>query len=39
VLRRWPGYEVAGPVVRAPSTLLRQITSVPVRFAPGPVTG
>lgn len=33
VLRRWPAYRVVGPVVRAPSTLFRQITSVPVRFA------
>lgn len=33
VLRRWPDYKIVGPVVRAPSTLFRQITSVPVRFA------
>jgi len=33
VLRRWPDYAVLGPPRRAPSTLLRQITSVPVRFA------
>ncbi|MHB8437709.1 MAG: cytochrome P450 [Acidimicrobiales bacterium] len=34
VLGRWPAYEVAGPVERAPSTLLRQITHLPIRFAP-----
>jgi cytochrome P450 len=33
VLARWPGYVVAGPVVRAPSTLLRQIVSLPIVFA------
>jgi cytochrome P450 len=33
VLSRWPDYRVVGPVVRAPSTLFRQITSAPVRFA------
>lgn len=33
VLDRWPDYRVVGPVVRAPSTLLRQIASVPIRFA------
>lgn len=33
VLARWPDYRVAGPVRRTPSTLLRQITSLPVRFA------
>jgi len=35
LLRRWPDYRVVGPAVRAPSTLLRQITSVPVLFSPG----
>lgn len=34
VLARWPRYEIAGDVVTAPSTLLRQIARVPVRFAP-----
>ncbi|HZU78918.1 MAG TPA: cytochrome P450 [Acidimicrobiales bacterium] len=33
VLRRWPGYAVTGQARRAPSTLLRQITHLPVRFA------
>jgi cytochrome P450 len=34
VLERWPGYELAGTPVRVPSTLLRQISSLPIRFAP-----
>lgn len=34
VLARWPGYELAGNPVRVPSTLLRQISSLPIRFAP-----
>lgn len=34
VLARWPWYQLAGPVVRAPSTLLRQVAAVPVVFAP-----
>ncbi len=34
VLARWPHYELTGPVERAPSTLFRQITRAPVRFAP-----
>lgn len=34
VLARWPRYELIGPVERAPSTLFRQITRAPVRFAP-----
>jgi cytochrome P450 len=34
VLARWPDYLVVGDVRRAPSTLLRQITDVPVLFAP-----
>ncbi|HEV3264326.1 MAG TPA: cytochrome P450 [Acidimicrobiales bacterium] len=33
VLARWPDYELAGEVVRAPSTLFRQITRAPVLFA------
>jgi cytochrome P450 len=33
VLARWPRYRVTGPVVRAPSTLLRQIVSLPIVFA------
>ena len=32
VLTRWPDYRIAGEVVRAPSTLLRQISSVPIIF-------
>jgi cytochrome P450 len=32
VLARWPDYELAGEVVRAPSTLFRQITRAPVLF-------
>lgn len=35
LLRRWPDYQIVGPVIRAPSTLLRQIRSVPVLLAPG----
>jgi cytochrome P450 len=34
VLARWPDYQVVGDVVRTPSTLLRQISSVPVLFEP-----
>ncbi len=34
VLARWPHYEVAGTVDRAPSTLLRQVTRAPIRLAP-----
>ncbi len=34
VLARWPDYAVAGDIDRAPSTLFRQITHVPVLFAP-----
>jgi cytochrome P450 len=34
VLARWPNYAVAGDIDRAPSTLFRQITHVPVLFAP-----
>jgi cytochrome P450 len=34
VLARWPDYELTGEVVRAPSTLFRQITRAPVLFAP-----
>ncbi|HVB92967.1 MAG TPA: cytochrome P450 [Acidimicrobiales bacterium] len=34
VLARWPDYALAGDVVRAPSTLFRQITRAPVLFAP-----
>jgi cytochrome P450 len=34
VLARWPDYALAGEVVRAPSTLFRQITRAPVLFAP-----
>lgn len=34
LLARWPGYELAGAVERAPSTLLRQVTRAPVRCAP-----
>ncbi|HWD52257.1 MAG TPA: cytochrome P450 [Acidimicrobiales bacterium] len=33
VLARWPDYQLAGEVVRAPSTLFRQITRAPVLFA------
>ncbi|HWB66199.1 MAG TPA: cytochrome P450 [Mycobacteriales bacterium] len=36
LLARWPDYEVVGEPVRTPSTLLRQIASMPVRFAPLP---
>lgn len=32
VLSRWPHYAIAGDVVRTPSTLLRQISSMPIRF-------
>jgi hypothetical protein len=35
VLARWPDYELAGEVVRARSTLLRQIASAQVVFDPG----
>jgi cytochrome P450 len=34
VLARWPEYRVVGEIVRSPSTLLRQISSVPVIFQP-----
>jgi cytochrome P450 len=34
VLARWPGYQLVGEVVRAPSTLFRQITQAPVLFSP-----
>jgi cytochrome P450 len=34
VLARWPDYRVLGEPVRSPSTLLRQVASVPVLFAP-----
>jgi cytochrome P450 len=34
VLARWPDYQLVGEVVRAPSTLFRQITRAPVLFAP-----
>ena len=34
VLARWPNYVLAGEVVRAPSTLFRQITRAPILFAP-----
>ena len=34
LLARWPGYEVAGPPVRLPSTLVRGIERLPVVLAP-----
>lgn len=34
ILTRWPDYRLDGPVERAPSTLLRQVTRAPVRLAP-----
>jgi cytochrome P450 len=34
VLARWPDYQLVGEVVRAPSTLFRQITQAPVLFSP-----
>jgi cytochrome P450 len=34
LLARWPGYEVAGPPVRLPSTLVRGIEQLPVVLAP-----
>ena len=34
VLARWPDYQLVGEVVRAPSTLFRQITRAPVLFGP-----
>jgi cytochrome P450 len=34
VLARWPDYQLVGEVVRAPSTLFRQITRAPVLFNP-----
>ena len=34
VLSRWPDFTVVGDIRRAPSTLLRQVISLPVRFAP-----
>ncbi len=34
VLGRWPDYEIAGEIERAPSTLLRQVSRAPVRLAP-----
>ena len=34
LLQRWPNYQVVGPVIRPSSTLLRQISNVPVLFAP-----
>jgi cytochrome P450 len=34
VLARWPDYQLVGEVVRAPSTLFRQITRAPVLFSP-----
>lgn len=33
ILRRWPDYRVDGPVLRVPSTLLRQIVELPVVFS------
>lgn len=32
VLSRWPDYEICGDIVRTPSTLLRQIGAMTVRF-------
>jgi cytochrome P450 len=34
VLARWPDYQRVGEIVRAPSTLFRQITRAPVLFTP-----
>ncbi len=34
LLARWPMYEIVGEPVRTPSTLLRAVTSLPVRFEP-----
>ena len=34
LLGRWPDYVVVGPVERAPSTLVRQVTRAPVLLAP-----
>jgi cytochrome P450 len=34
VLARWPDYAVVGEVKTVPSTLVRQISSVPVVFRP-----
>lgn len=33
-LRRWPNYELAGEVVRVPSTLLRQVSRLPILLEP-----
>ena len=34
VLSRWPDYRLEGDIVRAPSILLRQFSTVPVVFQP-----
>jgi cytochrome P450 len=39
VLSRMPDLELAGPVVRARSTLMNGIKSMPVRFTPGRIHG
>lgn len=34
LLARWPSYAVTGPVLRTPSTLMRQLSRVPLVLAP-----